>query len=250
MIGEVLAVAAERLGEYAAGVLSRLGGTLGHASRTAHDELARLDVDARRRWRAEVAASARAPLPAGLRRVDASWLEAELAILPDRARTAVATASADPVDVWLARWATATLPPLDGRDRRDAATLLAWLAGIGADQMAFALGDAATTIPALAAAAVRIGTPPRVGQLGLERAAIERCRDISLDDELALVRIACRALAPHLAADPLASLELTRRLPRSIGLVIERELAIHARAALDQCPTLAACGLHDRAAWR
>jgi hypothetical protein len=189
-------------------------------------------------------------VPAGLRRVDASWLEASLAALPDRARTALATASTDPIDVWLARWATASLPPLSARDPRDAAALLSWLAGVGADQMAFALGSAAATVPALAPAVARIGTPPRLGQLGPKRAAIARCHDVSLDDELALVRIACRALAPHLATDPLASLELTRRLPRSIGLAVARELAIHANTALDQCPTLAACGLHEREPWR
>lgn len=240
MIGDVLAVATDRLGDHAAGVLSRLGGTLGHAARTAHAGLAKLAVATRTRRRAEVVARARAPVPSGLRLVDPSWLEAALATLPARARTAVATPTSDPTDVWLARWATASLPALDASDGRDAAALLAHLAGIGADQMAFALGEAAKAVPALAAAALRITKPPRAGQLGPQRAAIARCRDVSLDDDLALVRVACRALAPHLAADPLASLQLTRRLPRSIGLVIERELALHAATALDRCPAWAA----------
>lgn len=240
MIGDVLAVAAERLGDHAEPVLSRIGGALGDAARTARAELATLDARTRTRRRAEVLASSRAPLPAGLRRVDASWIEAELAALPDRARTAVATASTDPIDVWLARWTTASLPPLTAADPRDAATLLAWLAGIGADQMAFALGEAAAAVPALAAAVSRIGQPPRMGQLGPQRAAIARCRDVSLDDELALVRVGCRALAPLLAADPLARLQLIRRLPRALGLVALRELALHASAPLDQGPRRAA----------
>ncbi len=239
MIGEALAVAAARLGDDAAAVLARIGGTIGHAARTAHAELARLAGDARTRRRAELATSVRAPVPPGLRLADASWLEDGLASLPSRARSAVSSSSAAPIDVWLARWATAWLPPMTTSDTRDAAALLVWLAGVGADQMAFALGEPAKAVPVLAAAAQRIAKPPRIGQLGPQRAAIARCRGVSLGDELALVRVGCRALAPHL--DPLARLQLTRRLPRPIGLVVERELAAHADTPLDQCPTMTAC---------
>lgn len=237
MIAEALALAAERLGEAAPGVLARLGGPLGHATRTCHTELTGLDPASRKRRRAELTSGLRAPVPAGLRRLHPSWLEAVLGELPPRARIAVATPSTDPVDVWLARWATAALPPLRGGDVRDA---LGWLTDVGADQLAYALGEQARAVPALSAARVRVHEPPRVGQLGPRRAAIARCRGISLDDDLALVRIACRALAPHLATNRLAAVELIRTLPRPIGLVVARELAAHAATSFDECPTWAA----------
>jgi hypothetical protein len=237
VIAEALAVASERLGDAAPGVLARLGGPLGHETRTAHAELGRVEAAVRKRRRAEVAAAVRAPLPAGLRRLHPSWLEAALDELPRRARTAVAAPSADPIDVWLARWATASLPPLRDGDVRD---VLDWLTEVGADQLAYALGEQATAMPALAAARVRIHEPPRADQLGPRRAAIARCRGVSLDDDLALVRIACRALAPHLATNQLAALELIRKLPRPIGFVVARELAAHAATSFDECPTWAA----------
>jgi hypothetical protein len=148
--------------------------------------------------------------------VHPSWLDA----LDPRTRsalTAIASTAGSPtdVDVWLARWALADLPvaappqlPLE----------LAWLVRIGRSQIAFALGQSA---------------PPN---LGPRRAAIERCRDAKLDDELSLVRVACRALAPHLAANRLGVLQLTRAQPRPIGLVIERELLANAEVPLDQVP--------------
>ena len=236
MIAAALALAAERLGVHAAGVLARLGGPLGHETRAAAAELAAQDAATRKRRRAAITAAARAPVPAGLRLVHPSWIEAALEGLPPRARAAVGGAGVGPVDVWLARWATATLPPLDVEDRRD---VLAWLAAIGADQMAFALGDAAAKLPALATAAARIARPPRAGQLGPQRAAIARCRGVALEDELAFVRVASRALTPHLAANQLVRLQLARRLPRAIGIVVEREVDAHAATSFDQCPAWA-----------
>lgn len=148
-----------------------------------------------------------------LGQVHASWLDA----LDPRIRAALAAPAPTPADVWLARWALADLPvaapsiiPLD----------LAWLVRIGTEQIAFALGRS-----------TKAGLGPR-------RAAIERCKDAKLDDELSIVRVACRALAPHLATNRLAVLQLTRAQPRPIGLVIERELLAHSEVSLDQVPTL------------
>src|SRR5512140_2383302 len=87
-------------------VLARLAGPLGAAARAAIP--AASDRAARVRW----AAAARAPVPAGLRGVHPSWIEAGLAGLPARARAAVASGGGDAVDTWLARWATASIPPM------------------------------------------------------------------------------------------------------------------------------------------
>lgn len=236
-VGAALAVAAERLGGDAKTVLARLAGPIGHAAREAAAALDALDAGGRKQRRAEIIALARAPVPAGLFAVHPTWIEAALADLPARARSALATGATDPVDVWLARWATAAFPVTSSRHARDP---FAWLVDVGADQFAFALGEQARAVPSLASAMVRIAKPPRAGGLGPKRAAIARCRDVSLEDELAFVRVACRALAPHLALDPLARLQLIRRLPRTVGIVVQRELAAHAATSLDQCPTWAA----------
>lgn len=236
-VGAVLAVAADRLGGDGKSVLARLAGPIGHAARAAASELAGLDASGRKQRRAEIVALARAPVPAGLRAVHPSWIEAVLADLPPRARDVLATGATDPVDVWLARWATAAFPLTSSRGSRDP---LAWLVDVGADQFAFALGEQARAVPSLASAIARIAKPPRAGGLGPQRAAIARCRDVSLDDELAFVRVACRALAPHLARDHVARLVLIRRLPRAVGVVVQRELAAHAATSFDQCPTWAA----------
>lgn len=142
-----------------------------------------------------------------------------------------------PAEVWQLRSVQADLPP------KAPAMLpldLAWLIGVGADQLAFALGEEAARIPSLAYAVVRIAEPPRRGELGPKRAALARCQDANLEDELAFVRVACRALAPHVATNRLAQLQLSRALPRPIGLVIERELLAYANVSLDQVPSWAA----------
>lgn len=244
VVAGALAIAAERLGRDASAVLSRLAGPLGHEARDALASITALDPAARKRRCAELATLARAPLPAGLRAVHPSWLEAALADMPARARTAVAAPGTDPVDVWLARWATAALPPMPlepGSARRwPPGEPLAWLSAIGADQLAFALGEPAKAMPALVAACERIERTPRKDRLGPQRAAIARCLDVALDDDLALLRVAARALAPHLASDPVARLQLIRSVPRPIGLVLARELATHAAAPVDQGPAWAA----------
>jgi hypothetical protein len=116
--------------------------------------------------------------------------------------------------------------------------LTAWLAGVGMDQLAFAAGD--LLIPGLGEVATRITKPPRAGNLGPRRAAIARCEGISLDDESKYQRIGSRALAPHLASDPIGRLQLTRRLVRRLGLVIEAELHAHAAIPLADGPSWAA----------
>jgi hypothetical protein len=191
--------------------------------------------------RARALAIARAPVPPGLRAVHPTWIEAGLAGLPDRARAAVAGAPASPVDVWLARSACAQLPPMlvepalaavvarhpafaivDDVPTAPAAAVVGWLEGIGADQLAFATGQA---LPRLGDAPARIARAPRKGQLGSQRAAIARCHGVAID-ELTNVRIGARALAPRLSA--LSARQLAVRLPRPIGLVVHRELLAHA----------------------
>lgn len=232
VLGEVVAIAAERLGVDAAPVLSRLGGALGHASRLAPPT---------KTQRSRVLAIARAAVPEGLRLVHPSWIEHAIEQLPQRARTALGSAKT-PVDIWLARWACAELPPTMSASFPLEA---AWLAQIGADQLAFALGSGAATAASklgepLRAAIARIGRPPRAGQLGPHRAAIERARDLSLDDDLVLVRLGSRALAPHIAANRLAQLQLTRALPRPLGIVVERELLAHSSTLLANAPAWSA----------
>lgn len=227
-------------------VLARLAGPLGDAARAA--SAAPADRATRVRW----AQAARTPVPSGLRGVHPSWIEAGLAGLPARARAAVASGGGDAVDAWLARWATAAIPPmpaitaarvtsLDAATQVDAATLAAWLEDTGADQLALALGAAgggavvaaARVVGArLVAAASRIGVAPRTGALGPPRAAIARCR-VTLDDR-ALARIGARAIAPFI--DPVARLRIVHRLPRPLGLAIGDELAAAARDAIADAP--------------
>lgn len=228
-------------------VLGRLAGPLGEAAREAARLGARGEVDRATcvRW----AQAARAPVPAGLRGVHPSWVEAGLEGLPARARAAVAAGGGEAVDVWLARWATAAIAPapavtaarvtsVDSATRVDAATLVAWLEDAGADQLALALGaagDRAVTAAAnlvgdrLTAAAARIALPARAGARGPVRAAIERCQ-VELDDRV-LLRIGARAVAPYL--DALARLRIAQRLPWPLGRVVAAELA----AAPRQDPT-------------
>ena len=263
LVADVIAAAADRLGPDATAVLERLAGSLGDAARASARELARLDESARKQHRAQAAAIVRSPTLAAVRGVHPTWIEASLADLPARTRTALVGESAEPTDVWLARWATAMLPPMPppssrptlSRDAdlaqilaRDPAQIAAWLTSIALDQFAFALGPAAaaagTASPhaarALGDAAARITHAPRLDALGPQRAALERCRGAALDDDAALLGIAGRALAPHLADHPIARLRLTRRLPYAQGIVVERELVAHAATALDRAPTWAA----------
>jgi hypothetical protein len=227
-------------------VLAQLAGPLGEAARAA--SAGPSDRATRIRWMA----SARAAVPEGMRGVHPSWIEAQLAALPPRTRTAVAAGGGDPVDVWLARWATAAIPPMppaselrvtsiDSAARVDAGVLTRWLEDAGADQLALALGAAgpgAVVAAArmvgerLIAAQARIAAPPRAGALGPIRAAIARCR-ITLDDRALLV-IGARAVAPHL--DALTRRRIVHRLPRPVGLALAAELAVAARTPLAAAP--------------
>src|SRR3569623_2406268 len=54
----------------------------------------------------------RAPVPPGLRAVHATWIGRGHGGLPPRAREVEAARPESPLDVWLARSATAELPPM------------------------------------------------------------------------------------------------------------------------------------------
>lgn len=223
-----------------------------------------VEAGAEKHARARALAVARAPVPVGLRAIHPTWIEAGLAGLPERARAAVAGgATTNPVDVWLARSATAHLPSMivapslaavvgkhaafvlvDGIPTAPAAAVVAWLDGIGADQLALATSTASAHVLArLGDAPARIERAPRKGQLGSQRAAIARCADVKMD-ELAHVRIGARALAARLAVDPrsavlgewagaVAALQIAVRLPRPLGLIVHRELVAWSGAAVD-----------------
>jgi len=263
VIAEALAAACP--GAAGAAILARIGGPLGEAARARARELAPLTEPARRARRAAWAAAVRTPVPRGIRGVDPSWIEAGLAALPARARADVANGGLDPAGVWLARWATASLAPLPAdvleqppatldelvRVRGD--VLVEWLADVGADQLALALGAAGegarraaisaladrsrTTADRVARAAIRITAPPRAGALGPTRAAIARCKLPALDDD-ALVRIGARTLAPH--TDTLVRRQLALRLPRPRGLAVLAELRAFAAHPLASAPAWAA----------
>lgn len=251
LVAHAIAVATSRLGDDATDVLSRLAGAYGDRVRAAANDLAQLDESARKQRRAEVSALARSPATTALRGVHPTWIEAALEELPVRARTALAGGSNDPIDVWLARWAGASLVAssphsidraLDSILARDPQQILAWLTSIALDQLAFALGAAAASSLSaqLRDAATRITRAPRVNALGPHRAALVRCRGAALDDATTLLAIAGRALAPHFATEPFTRLHLTRRLSYADGIVIERELVAGAATSLDRVPAWAA----------
>lgn len=244
MVVRALAVAAYRLGEDALRVLDRVAGPLGGEARAAANELARHDAAAQKRLRAEWAAWARAPVPAGIRSIHPTWLEACVQGLPPRARSAVATSGAGgPVDVWLARWATASfvsMPSVDPtagpRTAKDAGALdrqaaIAWLQQVGADQCAHALGPTTAALPdAVRDAGARIALPPRAGHLGPVRAAIERCQLFQGD----LLCIGANAAAPHLS--PVVRRQIVSRMPCETGGKLWHAFETGAGAPLDRCP--------------
>ncbi len=223
-----------------ADVLARIGGPIGDAARTAQRELAKLDESASRAKRAAWLAAARVPIPAGLRGVDASWIAAVIARvahtdgpLGTRVRRVIAEGPTTAGDVWLARWLCAEFPAMPVVDanlarprsivdatRMTAAALRAWLEDVGADQIAFAVGKAATAMSSrLGAAAVRIAQAPRAGEMGERRAAIERARIVI--DETALLRVGARAIAAY--AGPIERRMIAYRLPRDVGVMDELE---------------------------
>jgi hypothetical protein len=216
----VVAVAAGELGEHVGDVLDRVGGVLG--------EQVRAVIAARpaRTERAAAVAAWRAAVPPSRAHVHSSWVDA-------------AGVSNDAAGAWRVRWAWAELPAT----AVVADDALGWLVAIGADQLAFALGDAAAQAPSALVrnAAVRIARPPRAGRLGTRRAAIARCR-LAADDDLGLARIGARAVAPHLADDALGRRALVVALPRPIGLAIAEELRSHAADPLADAPAREALG--------
>lgn len=256
MIGELIAATCDDRD-----VLARIGGPIGDAARDAAAELAAMPAIDARAWKIRLVAALRAPIPPGVRGVHPSWIEATLAVLPARVRDALARGPADPLDVWLVRWACAELPPLPPIDpalaipreledapRLSADALAGWLAQVGADQLAYALRGKPDALQAIAsslgrdgadrviAAVRRIGTPPRAGALGSTRDAIARCRSDAAAD--LLVRIGARALAPH--TDPLLRRQLAVRLPRARGLAVQAELDGHAADPIERAPAWAA----------
>jgi hypothetical protein len=105
------------------------------------------------------------------------------------------------------------------------AALRGWLAEVGRDQLAFALGEHAAALgDALAPAIARIARAPRLGELGPRRAAVERAQGEPFV-------IGVRALAPHL--ESVIARGLVLRFPHPEGVAIARELTaeIAARSA-------------------
>ena len=259
MIGEALVAACAD-----PRVLAHIAGPIGDAARAA---LAALPPDRKgaKAQRAAWAARARTPIPTGLRGVHPTWIEAGLVGLPARARSDVATGGRDPIGVWLARWACAQIPPLPsmrteskriplGHPYRaapditprppktidealalDGNDLRAWLANVGADQIAALAIGGNIAAPPLEHAMARVRLPPRAGALGPMRAILERCTNATFD-ELGLMRIGARAIAPYVALRPLARLVLMCRLPRPTGLAIGDELHAHAGDSIERCP--------------
>ena len=241
MSWDALAVVALRLGADGEPVLARIGGVLGAHARAAAAAIAKLDPGAQKLERARVRATSRVLWPAGLRAIHPTWIEAVLADLPARARTAVANGQGDASDTWLGRWALAgfVAMPLAGPGTTDAVrvpadlpalaadALRAWLERAGADQLARALqlGGGAVEATWFVEAATRIAVPPRLGQLGADRAIVRRCAGIP-DDDVRLVRIGARTVAPHL--DVLVQRQLVQRLPRALGVIVRTELSAFA----------------------
>jgi hypothetical protein len=250
VIAEALAAAVSSTERaHLAPLLARIGGPIGEQAR----ELVRARTAAsdaeRKSLRAAWLVAARAPLPPGMRAIHPTWIEAALVGLPDRARAVLSGASTsapksldEQVDMWLARWACATfpaMPPVDDslvrpRDpadvaRMSASSALAWLTGVGADQLAYAVGDAAPQFgPQVIAAAARIAKAPRVHELGTRRDAIQRAK-VTGPAWQQLHIIGARAVAPHL--DALTASVLVHRLDRAIGVVLREDLRATASTA-------------------
>jgi hypothetical protein len=138
----------------------------------------------------------RAPVPPGLRMVHASWL----AHLTQREREAI-DAPPTPANVWLVRSALAHIPPMLPR------AVSLDLIAIGRAQLAFALGQGP-------------------GE-GSRREAIKRAAGITMTDE-GFARLGARTVAPQIARDRLAQLQLSRSYPREWN--IEAELLAFALA--------------------
>lgn len=251
MLGELIAASCED-----PSVLSRIGGSIGEAARDASAELAVMSPADARTWRARLIAAVRAPIPPGLRGVHGSWIEAGLEGLPARVREALAGSARDPIDVWLVRWACAEIPPLPPIDpslvaplaiedapKLSADALVAWLANVGADQLAHALRAKPDALQAIAStlgrdgdrvigAVRRITAPPRAGALGPTRDAIGRCRGDAGSDLLLV--IGARTIAPY--TDPLLRRQLAVRLPRPRGLLVLGELRARAGDPIARAP--------------
>ena len=88
------------------------------------------------------------------------------------------------------------------------------------------VGGGTTDAAWFVAAAARIAVSPRLGQLGSDRAIVQRCKGLA-DDDVRLVKIGARTVAPHL--DILVQRQVVQRLPRALGLVVRTELRAFAR---------------------
>lgn len=147
-----------------------------------------------KRERAEWLVALRAPVPPGLRAVHPSWLSH----LTPREREAIDSPTT-PAKVWLARAALAHIPPMLPR------VVTHDLIAIGRAQLAFALGKGP-------------------GE-GSRRDAIARAQGITADDA-GFARLGARTVAPQIARERLAQLQLSRSHPREWN--IEDELLAYA----------------------
>jgi len=244
-------------GDRAAAILARVGGRDGEDARRALAELG----DASPAELAAIAASLRAPRPAGLDDVHPEWLGAP----PEDPRL---RASRDPaVRAWVDRTIAGALvampagevgrltTPVDlARARPD------WLAlrleRLGLRQLAHATSGAERV--ELAALAARLGFlrgkayveaiakvrelgDGAAARLGPRRAAQSRCDGVALArDRLGFFTIGARAIAPHVAtAGGDLAQQLAQRLPRAPGRRALDELRAWAHEPLASAPSWA-----------
>jgi hypothetical protein len=213
----LVVVAVTHHGDGAPALLARLAAPAGPRCRAAAEALLALPAAARAPALAHQAARLFAPVPPGLARLDASWLEAALGALPPAAqaqlRAVLPAAGAAPAA------GAGAVPP----------GVLSWLARV-------ALGPCCALPPAVAAATALAASTPAAALLGaLDAAGRERvalalkaaprsaraafCARLAPDDAAALLR-AIEAAPDDAAAARRAQLDLTAvaaRAPAEVG---------------------------------
>ena len=155
--------------------------------------------------------------------------------LPDARATAVAGAAATPVDVWLARWATA--PTRTARRCAAASSRVRRCDAVARRRHRRRSARVRASAPRATRgrqtrehrfdAAISAHREPRrdAGALGPVRAAIARLPRPRADDRCSCRDLERAAIAPHCSRhDPTRAAAAARCAPTPVGLVVEREL--------------------------